>query len=381
MAGEGEQTDTTHIAEMEQADETVSASEFINPTLRLWSGLINDSIITPIPSQVPGKQYTRPYTIDLPLIAERLDAVSQTHGERPTEAEAEELDSLTEIGRHVYPEVIEAFKRNEVLPDHLRNDLDKLITSDNIFADNWGAHQFYYRGGEAFPQEGEKKGLVIISPNVHESMRTGVNVMVKNTELSEPVKQRIALRWGIGHEIGHGIDKALRIRYLQRSLSADVHQDIARLLVKQQREIDSSIHNEIARDQELEELFADEDRDELHIGGMVSERIASGFENISLHASLTDAGVPDDEVAIAMQRYTMNRGKDCAEFVAFANQAKAHGFNLALLDQISTAISVQLSRERKDHYNISPEFELRPLGYAKPLSREQLQTYIGKYSS
>ena len=378
---EGMSENTSSVGGAESAD-VATRMQYKSKNLALIHNLIGSRVITSEPSDDPKwKNHIRNFSVDTDAataILEKSDTEEAFIA--TTDQEKQTLD--IEV-KQSFPEVLHAFSEAGVLPDALANQLSRLLKPDNVLVGDFDFHQFYYLQ-DSFPEKSGETPVLRFGAGQLKYMETRLTeaLSAAGVTLDQGQIHSISVRWGLSHEIGHAVDRAMMLGITEERLKADAGLEDWKEAVKVSDDMRGEVESIIAPDKDITSIFASMDNsEELHTGNLVAERIAGGFEYIGLRMALKDVGLDDNQQGLIIDYFNKNNNGELEEKRNFIDYLGKNGLSVDNLGSAFYDIKNSLKdSERADLAEKVPSFRIDSLGYTRPLSENQTRAYVNKYS-
>lgn len=247
-------------------------------------------------------------------------------------------------------------------------------------------HEFLHRGPH-FPASGEKRASLYIGIDHHLQIESDLRHLLEQVHmsLSDEQVRDIALQVGITHEYGHAVARTVQILLFEKKQAINPQG----LPVETWHAVDDlmnrTIFEKIAPDDELEDILRGEPdsfNDIYTNRGLTSvERIAAGFERLSLRFALTEAGLAEQQTKLIMGINDKENKDLLGEHCRFLSFANNRGLKLNILGQLLDQLKFNL--EEKGLPSLAQELPMTfgavVLGYLKPLTEDQLKNFIATF--
>lgn len=272
--------------------------------------------------------------------------------------------------RHRFNLAVMTLIKDGVLSSNFATQVAKIVAIEKIRPVQGAYARFVYEG-DGFPPDENKQGYIEIGDQMVAIFAEKIKRAADQHQvvLTDEQCQAIASQLILMHEYGHAViqtKKAIELEHQAADGQPFGYEDI----VVVNRQVTQLVANQIAVNQELKNMFAQQPADELIT---VDERVASGFEMLALWNALTETGLAGEQVQAVAQAYLQEKRNQFSEMRAVIEFASSKGIALLQLDSALQQLFYSLRKSdpqvaEKCRGGLGPQ----SLGYAFPLSPREL---------
>jgi len=279
---------------------------------------------------------------------------------------------------HAYQEIIADFIDEEVLTEELAGDIRKLIPPSNIEVTDDNFFRFLY-DADKVPDSEDKAAKLVVGLKMQKYLERRLRKILNNTSVSldDEVVSKIAIRWGMSHELGHSVERSIMIRNTEKMSADNPDLEVWQAAIRVHNKVNNKVYLQLAPDSNLQKIFEDEDGIFMNSGNSTGERVASGYEMIGLRSALAKSGVETTVIDEIIANFASENLKMLEEGLIIESLANQKGLSLGSLCSALTDIRLGIKDKNPDVYDQLPlTFGSNFFGYLAPLSKDQLRAFI-----
>jgi hypothetical protein len=334
---------------------------------------------------IDGDAFYKDETLSTPLVRvdyDRAKNILSGSESRPVPEASVDFQPSPELQLKVYKEypiVIEQLKSQSLLPSKLAELIDKrLLNIKNVYANNSSASHFFWPE-TLFPNSSDEGGILEVGSGAVKIYEDMIREAAKKIGLDIPaeVLQDTSIRMIIGHEYGHSIDTAIRLLRGEEKIRQSVGKNFDVEMQDINHSIEPDFTENIGYDPRLQDMFPDDQEERFKAS---NERIAVGYEQVILRASLKQQGYDEPQIdQLLSEMQSLDKKKADAYTILF-QQLTAKGLPIKEVSDalyfFRSHLETQMPHLTK---SIPMSFGGRVTGYFLPISERQLKEYMDTF--
>ncbi|MBP7875677.1 hypothetical protein KA012_01645 [Candidatus Woesebacteria bacterium] len=307
--------------------------------------------------------------------------VKQRGAETITDHTATTELSLQET-KDAFLQSLRSILRVGLMPGELMGQVARIIKPSNISVTDSAFARFVYFSS-TFPKKNEgERGDLEVGAKVLGIFIDRIAAAAEQTDLklTQAQQKQLALRLITTHEYGHAVHQAKILQRIEAAL-VDQPDELISVVNEQTQAFDHTITYDVAANAELAGLFEGEEVTPFssnNIAVALSERIATGFQDVGVVEALLEMGFVEEQAKQFLAAYHSGEATLLRETKLALQTAKNAGFSTVSLSSAidDVAMEMRTAGKNEEYDLVRYGFGATNFGYYFPLSRKELEQMI-----
>ena len=367
-----------------EKDISRNTEEILSPTTQRVAKFLEAGVIKRN-FESPNNRWQKSYILDTNKAVEVLEGIKSERQANDLTVEIKGKDLLLE-GQTAFRQAVKSLVDHNVIPTDLAVQVGRLVKPPDIELIDTDFARFLYLK-DNFPAKGEERASLELGRKYAlgwgwQELDKAIKSQGVNLSLDQTL--RVVLRSGISHEYGHAVDRALLFLNVEAKMAAQPEADAWQLMLESGQEVSQDIYSRIAPNDDLAEILQGELEDGTYTRKerTSSERLGTGFGYLGLRYALEDLQVDQQKIDGVINYMVDDDFKTMQGNKRVAGEIKKQGLTLEDWGNAMTDLNMDLrDRGRSDLREITRDFSARSLGYAAPLSEEQIKALVTTWNT
>lgn len=312
-----------------------------------------------------------------------LEEIKLKQDKAQTVLESYPLPTAQEI-QSTYRSLLIGFRDTGLLTNQQISTIGILVRPSSTLPDHSEYASFLYLDHQ-FPTDNKSRATIGLSQKQFDRVCTHIKELLakEQIELDAAALGRVATKFTVGHEYGHAADKAVQLKQLDQFMNENPHKQRYLASSEVAHQVVMSVYDTIAPRDQLHALIESTkpkyNFDVDDPARTTSERIATGFERISLGIALSEEGISPTSISLVLEKLDQKDKQQLQEEMLFLESLKQQGITVR---EFFGAISdIRKHLQGQGLNQITSQLLRGPQGYAAlgyrfPLSKTELVEYL-----